>query len=97
MSASNWAFPIRNIARSRCENSNPSPQGEIQVDGGAATLTIPIGSSPAGGAEALVVALGKLSAADVRVVDAALRKPTLDDVFLTLTGHEADDRKDSAQ
>ncbi|WP_068155493.1 ATP-binding cassette domain-containing protein [Rhodococcus phenolicus] len=71
--------------------------GEIQVDGGAATLTIPIGSSPAGGAEALVVALGKLSAADVRVVDAALRKPTLDDVFLTLTGHEADDRKDSAQ
>lgn len=71
--------------------------GEIQVDGGAATLTIPIGSSPAGGAEALVVALGKLSAADVRVVDAALRKPTLDDVFLTLTGHEADDRKESAQ
>ncbi|MEZ5151486.1 ATP-binding cassette domain-containing protein [Rhodococcus zopfii] len=65
--------------------------GEIQIDGGAGTLTIPVGSSPAGGAEALLVALGKLSAADVRVVDAALRKPTLDDVFLTLTGHEADE------
>ncbi|MDV2476982.1 ATP-binding cassette domain-containing protein [Rhodococcus zopfii] len=65
--------------------------GEIQIDGGAGTLTIPVGSSPDGGAEALLVALGKLSAADVRVVDAALRKPTLDDVFLTLTGHEADE------
>lgn len=65
--------------------------GEIQIDGGAGTLTIPVGSSPDCGAEALLVALGKLSAADVRVVDAALRKPTLDDVFLTLTGHEADE------
>ncbi|MFZ2526679.1 MAG: ATP-binding cassette domain-containing protein [Rhodococcus sp. (in: high G+C Gram-positive bacteria)] len=71
--------------------------GQIQVDGGAATLTIPVGANPAGGAEALVVALGKLSAADVRVVDAALRKPTLDDVFLTLTGREADDRKEYSQ
>ncbi|MBH0119714.1 ATP-binding cassette domain-containing protein [Rhodococcus sp. HM1] len=71
--------------------------GEIQVDGGAGTLTVPIGSSDGGGAEALVAALGKLSAAEVRVVDVALRKPTLDDVFLTLTGHEAEDEKEVAR
>ncbi|MGW0026039.1 ATP-binding cassette domain-containing protein [Rhodococcus sp. NPDC003383] len=71
--------------------------GEIQVDGGAGTLTVPVGSSDGGGAEALVAALGKLSAAEVRVVDVALRKPTLDDVFLTLTGHEAEDEKEVAR
>jgi ABC-2 type transport system ATP-binding protein len=41
---------------------------------------------------ALTTALGHLAAARVAVRDAGLRRPTLDDVFLTLTGHQADEK-----
>ena len=46
--------------------------------------------------DALATALGRLSAAGIRVTDVALRKPTLDDVFLALTGHEADEKIEEA-
>jgi len=39
------------------------------------------------GARTLREALGRLDAAGITPVDVALRKPTLDEVFLTLTGH----------
>jgi len=39
------------------------------------------------GAEDLVTAVQALGAAGIIVADIALRQPTLDDVFLTLTGH----------
>lgn len=57
--------------------------GEVVVDG--RTLTAPVDT----GAEALTAALRGLDAAAVRVQDVGLRRPTLDDVFLTLTGHAA--------
>jgi ABC-2 type transport system ATP-binding protein len=41
------------------------------------------------GARTLSQALRRLDAADVTPEDLALRKPTLDDVFLALTGHRA--------
>jgi ABC-2 type transport system ATP-binding protein len=41
------------------------------------------------GARTLTVALRRLEAAGITPEDAALRKPTLDEVFLTLTGHHA--------
>jgi ABC-2 type transport system ATP-binding protein len=41
----------------------------------------------AGGAEALVGAIRALDDAGVALADIALRRPTLDDVFLALTGH----------
>ncbi len=45
----------------------------------------------------LVEALRALDDAGVDVLDAGIRRPTLDDVFLTLTGHAAeDDRLDEA-
>jgi ABC-2 type transport system ATP-binding protein len=44
-----------------------------------------------GGARVLTEALRRLDAAGVVVLDVALRRPTLDDVFLTLTGHAAED------
>ncbi len=40
---------------------------------------------------ALVGAVKRLAAADIEVEDIELRRPTLDDVFLTLTGHAAED------
>ncbi|GAA1874989.1 ATP-binding cassette domain-containing protein [Lapillicoccus jejuensis] len=44
-----------------------------------------------GGAAVLADALRLLDAAGIAVAEIGLRRPTLDDVFLTLTGHEADD------
>ena len=41
------------------------------------------------GARTLTEALRRLDAVGVTPEDAALRKPTLDDVFLALTGHRA--------
>jgi ABC-2 type transport system ATP-binding protein len=35
----------------------------------------------------LVVARARLDTAGVEVLDVGLRRPTLDDVFLSLTGH----------
>jgi ABC-2 type transport system ATP-binding protein len=43
-----------------------------------------------GGAGVLMEALRRLDAENIVVLDVALRRPTLDDVFLTLTGHAAE-------
>jgi ABC-2 type transport system ATP-binding protein len=43
-----------------------------------------------GGAGVLTEALRRLDAAGVGLHDVALRRPTLDDVFLTLTGHRTE-------
>jgi ABC-2 type transport system ATP-binding protein len=44
-----------------------------------------------GGAGVLMEALRRLDAADVVITDVALRRPTLDDVFLRLTGVHTED------
>jgi ABC-2 type transport system ATP-binding protein len=59
--------------------------GRMRTDAGGRRVTIPV----TGGAAALTEALGLLAAEGVVVRDAGLRRPTLDDVFLSLTGHEA--------
>jgi ABC-2 type transport system ATP-binding protein len=43
------------------------------------------------GSKALVEALRRLDAEDIEVHDVGLHRPTLDDVFLALTGHAAED------
>jgi ABC-2 type transport system ATP-binding protein len=43
---------------------------------------------------AVVEALRRLDAAGIDVADVALRRPTLDDVFLTLTGRAAEEQED---
>ncbi len=60
--------------------------GAVAVDEHSRRLTAPV----TGGAEALIMALRELDAAGVAVHDVALRRPTLDDVFLTLTGRAAE-------
>jgi ABC-2 type transport system ATP-binding protein len=44
-----------------------------------------------GGAQELVQVVQRLGEARIEVDDVGLRRPTLDDVFLTLTGHVAED------
>ncbi|MBC7267623.1 MAG: ATP-binding cassette domain-containing protein [Streptomyces sp.] len=63
----------------------PLVTGEIAVEEHTRTLTAPV----TGGTTALVALLRALDDGGVEVLDAGIRRPTLDDVFLTLTGHGA--------
>ncbi|SMD14278.1 ATP-binding cassette domain-containing protein [Kibdelosporangium aridum] len=60
--------------------------GDIQIDVSSRRMTVPV----SGGSAVLVDGLGRLSEVSVKVQDVGLRRPTLDDVFLALTGHEAE-------
>ena len=60
---------------------------EVQVEEHTRTLTAGV----SGGVEALESVLHRLSSQSIKVVDIGLRRPTLDDVFLSLTGHSAED------
>lgn len=55
--------------------------GDVQQTG--RSLTVPV----AGGAATLTTALRSLDDESIELADVGLRKPTLDDVFLSLTGH----------
>jgi ABC-2 type transport system ATP-binding protein len=59
------------------------------VDQHSRKVTVTVtGSAPA--SSVLVEALRQLDAETVSVLDLAVRRPTLDDVFLSLTGHTAE-------
>ena len=60
--------------------------GETTLDEHTRKLTVP----SSGGAQSLVQVVRDLDAAGIRIDDIGLRRPTLDDVFLTLTGHAAE-------
>jgi ABC-2 type transport system ATP-binding protein len=64
----------------------PLACGEIQIERHAGRVVVPI----TGGAATLTHALRELDGAGVELRDVGLRRPTLDDVFLTLTGHTAE-------
>jgi ABC-2 type transport system ATP-binding protein len=66
------------------------PGGEPVVDLQGRRLRYPV----VGGAKVLVEVVRELDASGVAIDDIALRRPTLDDVFLTLTGHAAEDGDD---
>ncbi|MGW5435864.1 ATP-binding cassette domain-containing protein [Nocardia asteroides] len=61
--------------------------GEIHLEPGLRRITVPV----ADGSQDLVTAIGRLTEHKVQINDVALRRPSLDDVFLTLTGHEAEE------
>lgn len=60
--------------------------GELHIDQRSRTLVAPI----SGGATEFTRALRNIDDADIEVSDVGLRRPTLDDVFLSLTGHLAE-------
>ena len=51
----------------------------------------------AGGAQLLVEAIRELDALGIKIDDVALRRPTLDDVFLQLTGRSAEDEEQTGE
>jgi ABC-2 type transport system ATP-binding protein len=61
--------------------------GAATVDADSRRVTSPV----SGGSTVLVDAVRALDVAGVKVDDLALRRPTLDDVFLSLTGHGAEE------
>ncbi|OLM29288.1 putative ABC transporter ATP-binding protein [Pseudonocardia sp. Ae717_Ps2] len=65
----------------------PLGVGEAVLDRHRRSLTMPV----SGGVDVLRAALDRLADSGTKVDDAGLRRPTLDDVFLTLTGRPADE------
>ena len=66
--------------------------GPAVLDADGQRVTVPV----AGGAGTLLDAVRELDAAGVGIDDVALRRPTLDDVFLSLTGHAAQEQATTA-
>jgi ABC-2 type transport system ATP-binding protein len=70
----------------------PLAAGDITAHEAERSLTVPV----TGGSSALVEAIRRLDAHGVTVADVSLRRPTLDDVFLSLTGRAAEDETTGA-
>ena len=61
--------------------------GEIQDGGRPRTLVVPVSGGPSDLGKALLA----MERAGIELHDIGLRRPTMDDVFLTLTGHHAEE------
>ncbi len=66
--------------------------GEPIVTGGR-TWVVPVDNGPA----ALAAIMAAASSAGIALHDAGMRRPTLDDVFLQLTGHMADENDETTE
>lgn len=60
--------------------------GEVNVDRESRRLSVPVTN----GGDSLIQGIRAFDEAGITPLDVALRRPTLDDVFLTLTGHAAE-------
>ena len=60
------------------------------VDEGLRMISAPVST----GATALIEALRSLDTAGIHPLDVSLKRPSLDDVFLSLTGHAAEEKKE---
>ncbi|MCZ2817780.1 ATP-binding cassette domain-containing protein [Modestobacter sp. VKM Ac-2984] len=65
----------------------PLAHGELHADRQTRRLSVPV----TGGTDTLAEALRRLAGTSAQVLDIGLRRPDLDDVFLTLTGRSAED------
>jgi ABC-2 type transport system ATP-binding protein len=61
--------------------------GGGNVDNNTGEINVPVGAD---GTAILTEAVRRLDAEGIKLADVALRRPTLDDVFLALTGHAAE-------
>jgi ABC-2 type transport system ATP-binding protein len=68
------------------------PKSELTIDDELGIVLIPVQA----GASALIDAVRALDGAGVAVADLGLRRPSLDDVFLSLTGHLAEEPRPDA-
>ncbi len=68
--------------------------GGGNVDNTTCEITVPVGSDGPG---ILTEAVRRLDAEKIRLADIGLRRPSLDDVFLVLTGHTAEQTAEDGQ
>ncbi|WP_327353801.1 ATP-binding cassette domain-containing protein [Streptomyces sp. NBC_01304] len=66
---------------------------EPAVEDHTRKLTVPV----TGGAKLLAEVIRDLDAQGIEIDDIGLRRPTLDDVFISLTGHAAEDAKEEGE
>jgi ABC-2 type transport system ATP-binding protein len=66
---------------------------EVSLDEHTRRLTLPAH----GGAQSLVEVVREFDEAEIKIDDIALRRPTLDDVFLALTGHAAEEETNAEE
>jgi ABC-2 type transport system ATP-binding protein len=78
---------VENAAQLRrvVELLRPIAVGKEVVEEHARSVLVPV----TGGSAVLIGALRRLDSEQIAVADVGLRRPTLDDVFLALTGHSA--------
>jgi ABC-2 type transport system ATP-binding protein len=67
-------------------------KGETTVEDHTRKLTVPV----TGGAKLLAEVIRELDGRGIEIDDIGLRRPTLDDVFLSLTGHVAETEDDES-
>ena len=65
-------------------------EGEPHVDEGTGVVSVPVGIN---GSEALIQAVRNLDEAGIVTSGLGLRRPSLDDAFLALTGHAAEEEE----
>ncbi|MFB6678791.1 ATP-binding cassette domain-containing protein [Streptomyces sp. NPDC056390] len=65
-------------------------KGETTVEQHTRKLTVPV----TGGAKLLAEVIRELDTHGIEIDDIGLRRPTLDDVFISLTGHVAEEKED---
>ncbi|MFI6339707.1 ATP-binding cassette domain-containing protein [Streptomyces sp. NPDC050535] len=66
-------------------------KGETTVQEHTRKLTVPV----SGGAKLLAEVIRELDTRGIEIDDIGLRRPTLDDVFISLTGHAAEEREEA--
>jgi ABC-2 type transport system ATP-binding protein len=64
--------------------------GKVLVEDGARRVSAPVST----GSKALIDAARSLDDAGIHPLDIGLKRPSLDDVFISLTGHAAEDKKE---
>lgn len=80
---------VHNIAKAMEVVANISGN-KATLDEGLRMISAPVST----GATALIEALRSLDSEGIHPLDVGLKRPSLDDVFLSLTGHAAEEKKD---
>src|SRR5580658_5327925 len=83
-----FTVPDRNRVADAAEAIARIGEGEPHVDKETGVINVGVGAR---GSEALVEGVRSLDSAGVQTQGLALRRPSLDDVFLALTGHAAEE------
>jgi ABC-2 type transport system ATP-binding protein len=85
-----FTVPDRSRAADAVAAIKPIGEGEPHADPETGVVSVGVGAR---GSDALIDAVRALDAAGIESHGLALRRPSLDDVFLTLTGHAAEDEQ----